>query len=180
MPSIAYEQVMDGLKSAPSLRIVTVPFNISGESMLQSLAVNPSLEETHLILPTRYNWGMYYPTCFRHLDPRPRDLIVFQPASLSVHPTDHSTNLLATGPLTISLPSNSLFVPMAHVNDTVRDMIWDCILRFALEVDVYKDGAECMDYYLLARITCTRHSIPRVSRNFKVIPISYHPSHVKT
>jgi len=76
----------------------------------------------------------------------------------------------SSSPVAISIPSNPLFVPLAHVPDDVRDSVWERILRLALEVDTYKDGF--VDVHLmLERLRCTRASIPHVSRTFKVIPL---------
>jgi hypothetical protein len=112
--STAYDQVMDGLKWAPSLRIVTVPWDLSSESMLRTIGENLSLEEIRLILPPPRNSGVDYTTYYKHLDPRVRALIVFQPDPSSAIPTDRSqTHLLANSPPNISPSSDPLFVPMA-------------------------------------------------------------------
>jgi hypothetical protein len=40
---------------------------------------------------------------------------------------------------------------MAHVDEKVRDTIWDCVLRFALEVDVFENDTENWDEQLLLK-----------------------------
>jgi hypothetical protein len=127
---VVYNEVMDGLKRAPRLRIITIPCKLSGESMLRTLAENRRLKEIRLIQlpsPSR-DWPMDYRAQYGQLEPRLRDLIVFQPESLSLDPTDHSTNSLAIGSPNIS-PSDPRFVPMENVDDNVHDTIWDCIFR---------------------------------------------------
>lgn len=143
--------------------------------MLRTLAENPSLKEISLILPPPSpGMSLDHTMRYQYMDPRPRDLIVFKPQSSFVDPANHSTNLFAKSPPNVSSPnvsspSNPLFVPMAHVDDNVRDTIWDCILRFALGVDVYKNGTERMNREQIYQLICTRDSIPRVSMDFKVI-----------
>jgi hypothetical protein len=169
---VVYNKVMDGLKRAPHLRIITIPCKLSGDSMLRTLAENRRLKEIRLIQvpsPSR-DWPMDYRAQYGQLEPRVRDLIVFEPESLSFDPTDRSTNLLSIGFPNTS-PSNPRFVPMEQVDDNVRDTIWDCILRFALEVDIYKGGGGHMHPRLLDQLAHTRASVPRVCKDFQVIHI---------
>jgi hypothetical protein len=69
---------------------------------------------------------------------------------------------------------------MAHVDDNMRDMIWDHILRLALDVDLYKDGTAYVNGQLLEQLTSTRTSVPQVSKDFKVICTHLHSSCIQS
>jgi hypothetical protein len=162
---------MDGLERAPSLRIVTISFHSFNKSMLHTLAENRSMNEIRLILPPPRMWN-FSVDCSVHnldLDTKVKDLVVLQ--SSTVDPTNCSQNILS--------PSNPLFAPMADVDDNVHDAIWDRILRFALEVDAYKDGSKCFDGWLLQQLTRTHTSVSQVFKLFQVIQIHYHPFHIR-
>ena len=147
---------MDGLRDAPSLRSVAVPGSTI-MPVLRRISNNPSLREIRLIrlLSTHHNQGtMDYRTLYSHADQPLRDLIVFHPET-------------SDGPPNISLPSNPLFVPMADVDQNIRDTIWGYILYFSLQVDVYKDGTS-LSPQILRQLTRTRTSVPQVSKEFQV------------
>jgi hypothetical protein len=162
-------QLIDGLKKAPSLRIVTIPCSIRIDPILRTLGKNPSLKEIRLILPPYPNRNMKALYANLQVDAPFKDLIVF----LSESSDDHSPDLLPNSPPNISPPSDPLFVPMAHV-DSMRDMIWDQILCFALEVDLYKDGTAFVNSQLLEQVARTRTSVPQVSKDFRVIRTHLH------
>jgi hypothetical protein len=159
---VDYKQVMDGLKRAPSLRIVSIPFYYFDNSLFRPLAENQSMKEIRLMLPplNRENMNFDYSVHNMNLDPKVQDLVVPQPST--VVPTNCSPN--------ISSPSDPLFKPMADVDDNVHDTIWDRILRFTLEADAYEHGSECFAGWLLLQLTRTRTSVPQVSKLFQVIP----------
>jgi hypothetical protein len=134
--------------------------------MLHTLAKNPSLKEIRLILPPPRIGQTDYKMHYQDLEPRVKDLVVF----LSEFSSVGSPNIA---------PSDPLFVPMAHVDNNVRDAIWDRILHFALEVDACRDGTKSFNNQLMAQLTDTRTSVPQVSKLFKVIQIHYHHFHIR-
>jgi hypothetical protein len=158
MIPVAYDPiVVDGLKNAPSLRILTVAYNTMGVPMIRILATNRTLKEIRLFtLPSpELHLAMDCRPHYQQLDPRLEDIVVFQ--------SGPSSDVTTDGAVAIAPPSNPLFVPMARVNSHVFDMIWGRILRFALEVD-----AEYLGHPLLFKLGRTKASVPRVSRHFRV------------
>jgi hypothetical protein len=146
----------DGLRDAPSLRSVTFPGS-NAIPVLHRITKNPSLQQIRLIQlssPHPNQGTIDFRTLYSHVDQPLRDLIVFHPET-------------SNGPPNISLPSNPLFVPMAHVDQNIRDTIWGYILYFSLQVDVYKDGT-CLSPQMLEQLTRTRTSVPQVSKEFQV------------
>ena len=121
--------------------------------MLRGIAHNPFLQEIHLLqVPAPNEGSMDCRTFYSNVGQPLRDLIVFHPEISN----------------SISLPSNPLFVPMAHVNPNIRDTIWAHILGFSLEVDIYKDGSTRFSPQMLQQLTRTHTSISQVSKDFRV------------
>jgi len=62
---------------------------------------------------------------------------------------------------------------MVGASEDTRDAIWDRIIRFAFEVETFKDGFGPRQSALKPMIY-TRTAVSRVSRTFRVMPVCYH------
>jgi hypothetical protein len=170
----ACHQIADGLTSAPSLYNVTISCGPNVVSWIHTLGKNPSLKEIRLTPSNRWLSGADYKSYHKHYLEvgRLKELVVFQdyPPNSS-HSVDDSSSSLDKSPSDIILPSNPAFVPMAYVEDGVRNTIWDRILHFALDAGVCEDSAGRFHRQLLAQLSRTRSSVPLVCKSFKVMPI---------
>lgn len=158
--SSAGNQLISDLIKIPNLRTITSPFFFHRRAFLK-LVESPSLNAIRLVTSHAVT-DKRRANFIESLSAKVNELIVFD-----------VTPVLPV--IDVALPSNEVFVPLAHVSNEVHDAVWGHVLRFALEVDIYRDGYidERFVKQALEQLFRTRASVPQVSRAFKRLSDPY-------
>lgn len=174
--SSAGNQLISDLIKIPNLRTITSPFFFHRRAFLK-LVESPSLNAIRLVTSHAVT-DKRRANFIESLSAKVNELIVFDvtPVSVILTLVCKLYRLIGSNSLPVidvALPSNEVFVPLAHVSNEVHDAVWGHVLRFALEVDIYRDGYidERFVKQALEQLFRTRASVPQVSRAFKVISI---------